>query len=137
MLKYAYTATFDDDSQFEQPWDDCSQFEPGKSSKVDYKRHALSRRLKALDLMGFDGSNIAWLDVKRGEFVVAGEIRKPGDPLPEGFEWVQGDAAQEPYFRICRVPFGHDMKPSGAPYVHAYVIGVGAAPGVLNFLAVS
>lgn len=139
-MRFLYRATFTDGTNFEQPQDDSSKLLPGeKSSKHDILEHMKGRELATIELL--DGAG-PWhfvyrssgsLEIRNYEFKAHGEFR-PGEALPEGCEWIEGDPAQGVYFRRVRRHFNTGMEE--VAFERSFCIGLAHAPGVKNFLAV-
>lgn len=133
-MKYLYRASFTDGTTFSQPKDDESKLKPGeKSSFYDFLEHCKGRELSSFALISDEATYLA---LHRDEvFLINGETAaKPGYPLPEGCEWVEGDPHQGVYFRSVTKSFNSEMQEVGS--VTQFCIGVKHIPGVRNFLGV-
>lgn len=132
-MKYLYRATFTDGTFLRQPEDDESVLMPGKkSSKYDFLEHAKGRELAGFVLEG-NGHRYR-LDCSSGTFFIDDIEIRPGELLPEGLAWVEGDPAQGVYFRSVTKTFDAELQEISTHV--RYCFGAKHEPGVKNFLSV-
>ena len=134
MLLYLWTADFSDGTRWEQPRDDVSILRPEeKSSKFDFMEYSKTRTLARVHLFG--GDHAVHVDCGTGRILVDGKPVRPGDPLPAGCSWIEGDPVQGPYFRRVTKRFSADRTELST--VIQFCLGARAVPGVLNYVAVT
>jgi hypothetical protein len=135
-MKYTFRVVYSDGSTLEQPTDDSSRLLPGlKTASFDHRQNLRTKQVRFFSL--HDGSReVACVDHATGSFRAAGQIVSPEQPLPVGFEWVEGDGAQGHYYRTMSVTLNPQTGIIGKPVTSHFVIGIQSQRGIKNYLAV-